>query len=63
MPPKSAGAGAGAGAGAPDHLGTEYFNSLSMLEQKVCDIAADHLKSSFDLSRSSGFLAWKNSRK
>lgn len=42
-------------------LSKEYINSLSELEQRVCDIARDHLKSSFDLSRSSGFLAWKNS--
>ena len=42
-------------------LGTEYIDSLSELEQKVCEIARDHLKSSFDLERSSGFLSWKNS--
>ena len=61
MPPK---ASASASASAPDQqLGKEYFDSLSILEQKVCTIAEDHLKSSFDLSRSSGFLAWKNSRK
>jgi len=59
MPPKVK-----ASASAPDQqqLGKEYFDSLSVLEQKVCAIAEDHLKSSFDLSRSSGFLAWKNSR-
>ena len=62
MPPKAS-AGAGAGASAPDQLGKEYVDSLSVLEQKVCNIAEDHLKSSFDLSRSSGFLAWKNTRK
>lgn len=42
-------------------LGKEYVDSLSELEQKVCEIARDHLKSSFDLVRSSGFLAWKKS--
>jgi len=65
MPPKAT-----ASASAPDQqqqhqhqqLGKEYFDSLSVLEQKVCAIAEDHLKSSFDLSRSSGFLAWKNSK-
>lgn len=36
-----------------------YLSSLSELEQRVCDIAKDHLKSSFDISRSSGFVAWK----
>lgn len=40
-------------------LGTEYIDSLSELEQKVCEIARDHLKSSFDLVRSSGFIEWK----
>ena len=65
MPPKVK-VKASDSASAPDqqqHLGKEYFDSLSVLEQKVCAIAEDHLKSSFDLSRSSGFLAWKNSRK
>jgi hypothetical protein len=32
---------------------------LSPLEQRVCAIAESHLESSFDLSRSSGFIAWK----
>lgn len=44
-----------------DGLDKQYYDSLSELEQKVCEIARDHLKSSFDLVRSSGFLAWKNS--
>ena len=35
-----------------------YLASLSELEQRVCSIAKDHLESSFDLSRSSGFIAW-----
>jgi len=66
MPPKvKASVIAASAASAPDQqqqLGKEYFDSLSVLEQKVCAIAEDHLKSSFDLSRSSGFLAWKNSK-
>ena len=37
----------------------DYINSLSELEKRVLSIAEDHLKSSFDLSRSSGFIAWK----
>ena len=37
---------------------TTYLASLSPLEQRVCSIARDHLESSFDLSRSSGFVAW-----
>ena len=40
-------------------LGKEYIDSLSELEQKVCEIARDHLKSSFDLVRSSGIIEWK----
>jgi hypothetical protein len=41
----------------------DYIDSLSELEKRVCNIAKDHLKSSFDLSRSSGFIAWKNNGK
>ena len=37
---------------------TTYLASLSPLEQRVCSIARDHLESSFDLSRSTGFVAW-----
>jgi hypothetical protein len=37
----------------------KYLESLSLLEQKVCFIAMDHLESSFDLERSSGFVSWK----
>ena len=43
--------------GATAQLST-YLASLSELEQRVCSIARDHLESSFDLSRSSGFIAW-----
>jgi hypothetical protein len=39
----------------------KYLAGLSMLEQRVCFIAQDHLESSFDLGRSSGFIAWKKS--
>ena len=42
-----------------DSIESQYIDSLSELERKVCEIARDHLKSSFDLSRSSGFVAWK----
>lgn len=56
MPPKDKGPGPGVGVGG---LERQYYDSLSELEQRVCDIARDHLKSSFDLVRSSGFLAWK----
>jgi len=39
----------------------KYLAGLSILEQKVCLIAQEHLESSFDLGRSSGFIAWKKS--
>ena len=43
-------------------LETLYLESLSPLERSVCAIAESHLQSSFDLSRSSGFIAWKAKR-
>lgn len=36
-----------------------YLDSLSAIERNVCLIAKEHLQSSFDLSRSSGFISWK----
>lgn len=36
-----------------------YLLSLSTIERKVCIIAQQHLETSFDLSRSSGFINWK----
>lgn len=45
-----------------EQLSNEYLASLSDLEQRVCSIARDHLESSFDLSRSSGFIAWKSTK-
>jgi hypothetical protein len=36
-----------------------YISSLSPLEQHVCRIAESHLESSFDLLRSTGYIAWK----
>jgi hypothetical protein len=41
----------------PEEL--KYLTGLSLLEQRVCCIANDHLESSFDLGRSGGFIAWK----
>jgi hypothetical protein len=38
---------------------SQFLASLSPLERRVCAIAESHLESSFDLSRSSGFIAWK----
>jgi hypothetical protein len=36
----------------------EYYQQLTPFEQRTCDIARDHLGSSFDLARSNGFLRW-----
>ena len=35
-----------------------YYKQLTPFEQRTCDIARDHLGSSFDLARSNGFLRW-----
>ena len=35
-----------------------YYEQLTPFEQRTCDIARDHLESSFDLARSNGFLRW-----
>jgi hypothetical protein len=35
-----------------------YYQQLTPFEQRTCDIARDHLGSSFDLARSNGFLRW-----
>ena len=50
--------------GATEQLSKEnqYLASLSDLEQRVYSIAKDHLESSFDLSRSSGYIAWKSTK-
>jgi hypothetical protein len=36
-----------------------YIESLTDKEKKAYDIARSHLGSSFDLSKSSGFIKWK----
>jgi hypothetical protein len=35
-----------------------YYQQLSPFEQRTCDIAREHLGSSFDLARSNGFIRW-----
>jgi len=35
-----------------------YYAQLTPFEQRTCDIARDHLGSSFDLARSNGFIRW-----
>jgi hypothetical protein len=37
-----------------------YLDSLSELELRICSIARDHLETSFDISRSTGYLTWKS---
>ena len=52
-------AGAGAISGAVSAAVMTYISSLSPLEQHVCRIAESHLESSFDILRSTGYIAWK----
>ena len=40
-----------------------YDQQLTPVEQRTCDIARDHLGSSFDLARSNGFLRWIREKK
>jgi hypothetical protein len=40
-----------------------YYEQLTPFERRTCDIARDHLGSSFDLARSNGFLRWLSTRK
>ena len=35
-----------------------YYEQLTPFERQTCDIAREHLGSSFDLARSNGFLRW-----
>jgi hypothetical protein len=35
-----------------------YYAQLTPFEQRTCDIARDHLGSSFDLARSNGYIRW-----
>jgi hypothetical protein len=44
------------------HLQT-YYEQLTPFERQTCDIAREHLGSSFDLARSNGFLRWLSTRK
>jgi hypothetical protein len=40
-----------------------YYEQLTPFEQRTCDIARDHLGSSFDLARSNGFLRWLSKKR
>ena len=45
-----------------DHSIREYMSTLSDLEKKACEIAKDHLESSFDLSKSNGYKVWMQNK-
>ena len=53
------GGGGGGGGDSSASFTDPYLASLSELERRVCSIAQAHLESSFDLSRSNGYIAWK----
>ena len=40
-----------------------YYAQLTPFEQRTCDIAREHLGSSFDLARSNGFLRWLSKKR
>jgi hypothetical protein len=40
-----------------------YYDQLSPFEQQTCNIARDHLGSSFDLARSNGFIRWLSKKR
>lgn len=42
-----------------EELKEMYIDSLSFKEKKAYEIAKDHLKSSFSLEKSVGFLKWR----
>jgi hypothetical protein len=44
------------------HLQT-YYEQLTPFERQTCDIAREHLGSSFDLARSNGFLRWLSKKR
>lgn len=44
------------------HLQT-YYEQLTPFERQTCDIAREHLGSSFDLARSNGFIHWLKKNK
>ena len=59
------GGGGGGGGGDSDSSASftdPYLASLSELERRVCSIAQAHLESSFDLSRSNGYIVWKTKK-
>jgi hypothetical protein len=48
----------------PELVDTDaYYKQLAPFERRTCDIAREHLGSSFDLARSNGFLRWLAKKK
>ena len=43
-----------------EELINKYIQQLTEQEQLVLEIAKNHLKSSFDIKKSIGFMEWKN---
>ena len=42
---------------------SEYIYQLSDVEKKVLEIAQDHLKSSFSITKSIGYIQWLSKHK
>ena len=45
-----------------EELFQAYYEQLNPFERRTCDIARDHLGSSFDLARSNGYLRWSSKK-
>ena len=43
-------------------LKNKYIKQLNEMERKAIEIAKDHLKSSFDITKSNGFLKFKENQ-
>lgn len=41
----------------------DYINSLNELDKKALDISKQHLQTSFDITKSVGFVKWMKSKK
>lgn len=46
----------------PDLLEEEYLKSLSEVERSTMKIAEEHLKTSFSLRKSIGYIKWLSAR-
>jgi len=46
----------------PDLLVEEYLKSLSEVERSTMKIAEEHLKTSFSLKKSIGYIKWLSAR-